>query len=184
MRTEELIFVTGNKGKAEHAARLVGMPISNMKIDLPEIQSLDLQEIVAEKLKNAYSIIKKPCIVEDVSLEFRELKRLPGTFIKFFEGELGLEKLCRILDGKDRSATARCIIGYTDGTRTEFFRGEQTGTIADRPRGENGFGWDKIFISDQFSDRTNGELEQEEHNKYFLAMRRYDLLKKYLTQLI
>jgi len=180
--TKELIFVTGNKGKAEHAARLLGVPVTNFKIDLPEIQSLDLQEVVAEKLKTAYSIIKKPCFIEDVSLEFSELKRLPGTFIKFFESELGLEKLCRMLDGKDRSATARCIIGFTDGTKTEFWGGKQTGTIAKSPKGENGFGWDKIFIASGFNNKTNAELSEQEYDKYFSTMRRYDLLKENLQR--
>jgi inosine/xanthosine triphosphate pyrophosphatase family protein len=59
--------------------------------------------------------------VEDVSLEFSALGKLPGTFIRFFVEELSMEQICRLLDGKDRSAIARCMFGYYDGKLLEFF---------------------------------------------------------------
>lgn len=178
-KIKELILVTGNKGKADNAARLIGFPVTNYKTDLLEIQTLELQEVVEAKLKAAFEIVQKPVIVEDVALEFCEYKRLPGTFIKFFEKELGLEKLCQMLDGKNRAALAKCIIGFTDGANTKYFKGEQSGQIATAPRGENGFGWDRIFISDEFPNKTNAELTESEYNKYFMKMRRFDLLKDY-----
>ena len=180
---KEITFVTGNPNKAKHASRLLDFPVVNHDVDLPEIQSLDLQEVVADKLKRAFEIIQMPVIVEDIALEFSELKRIPGPFIKFFAQELGLEKLAQMLDGKSRKAIAKCVIGFTDGQHTEFFKGEQHGTIADFPRGKDGFGWDKIFVSDKFPDKTNAELNETEYAEYFTSIRRFDLLRSFLKSL-
>ena len=183
---KQITFVTGNAEKAVRASRLVGVPIVHRAIDLPEIQSLDLREVVADKLKRAYEIVGAPVMVEDVALEFSAFGRLPGTFVKFFEREMGLQQMCGVLDGRDRTAVARCIIGYTDGTHTEFFHGEQRGEIAPTPcptRGHS-FGWGQIFVADGFGGVTNAELNKEDYDRFFCGLRRYDLLKKFLQSLL
>ena len=78
-------FITGNRIKAEHLARHLDYPINHQSIDLDEIQSLDPNEIVTHKVRQAYSLIKRPVLVEDVSLIFNALGKLPGPFIKWFE---------------------------------------------------------------------------------------------------
>ena len=178
---QEIYFVTGNKGKAEYASKLLCIPVSNHKIDLPEIQSLDLQEVVAAKLETAYSGLGKPVLIEDVSLEFQEYKRLPGTFIKHYIEEIGLDGLCKMLDGKSRRATAKCILGYKDENHTEYFYGELKGTIAPEPRGACDFGWDKIFIPDGFTE-TRAGMNQDDNHKTYLTLKRFDLLAEFLKK--
>jgi len=90
-------------------------------MDLDEIQSLNLREIVEHKVRQAYDKIKNPVLVEDVSLEFTALGRLPGPFIRFFVEEMSMEQICSLLDGKERFAIARCMFGYYDGTQLEVF---------------------------------------------------------------
>ncbi len=141
-----ITFITGNQKKADYLSKYLGFPTLHKKIDLIELQSLSLGEIVEHKVKQAYEKIGKPVLVDDVSLEFCALGRIPGTFIKFFEQEMSFETLCSLLDGKDRSAIARCGYGYYDGDRFEYFEGEMHGTIATTPSKDNGFGWDSIFI--------------------------------------
>lgn len=85
---QPITFITGNQKKADYLARYLGFPIEHIKLDLDEIQSLELKEIVEHKVKKAYAKIKKPVIVEDASLEFTSLGRLPGPFIKFFIEEM------------------------------------------------------------------------------------------------
>ena len=53
------------------------MEVLHEKIDLDEIQSLDLREIVEHKVRQAYEKIKKPVLVEDTSLRFEALGKLP-----------------------------------------------------------------------------------------------------------
>ncbi|HPA30513.1 MAG TPA: non-canonical purine NTP pyrophosphatase, partial [Bacteroidia bacterium] len=58
--------------------KLLGLKIKNQKLNLEEIQSLNVSEIVEHKVKQAYNLIGSPVLVEDVSLEFEELNGLPG----------------------------------------------------------------------------------------------------------
>lgn len=81
---QEITFITGNQDKADYLARYLGFPVEHLKLDLDEIQSLDLKEIVEHKVQQAYEKIRRPVLVEDVSLEFLALGRLPGPFIRFF----------------------------------------------------------------------------------------------------
>ena len=80
---ENVTFITGNQYKADYLAKYFGYPIDHLKLDLDEIQSTSLNEIVKHKVRQAYEKIKKPVIVEDVALEFAALGGLPGPFIKF-----------------------------------------------------------------------------------------------------
>ena len=136
---KSITFITGNQKKADYLSKYLGFPIEHIKLDLDEFQSLDLREIVEHKVKQAYEKIRKPVLVDDVSLEFCALGRIPGTFIKFFEEEMTFATLCSLLDGKDRSAIARCGYGYYDGDRFEYFEGKMNGTIAKTPTKDNGF---------------------------------------------
>ena len=85
---QTITFITGNQKKADYLAQYLGLNIEHVKLDLDEIQSLDLREIVEHKVRQAYAKVGKPVLVEDVSLIFSELGKLPGPFIKFFEQEL------------------------------------------------------------------------------------------------
>ena len=120
---QTITFITGNQKKADNLARLIGMPVEHIRLDLDEIQSLNLREVVEHKARQAYAIVEKPIIVEDVALEFEALGRLPGTFIKFFIEELSHEDICRLLDGKSRNATGRCGYGYYDEDGFVYFEG-------------------------------------------------------------
>jgi len=80
----DIEFITGNQHKADYLAKWLGMPINHQKVDLTEIQSLDLHEVVEHKVREAYRIIQKSVLVEDVSLTFHALGRLPGTLVKWF----------------------------------------------------------------------------------------------------
>lgn len=74
---QPITFITGNQKKAEYLAKYLHFPVGYQKINLDEIQSLDLREIVEHKVRQAYEIIKTPVLVEDVSLEFTALGRIP-----------------------------------------------------------------------------------------------------------
>ncbi len=97
-----ITFITGNEKKAEYLEKYLGFSVAHKKIDLDEIQSLDLYSIVEYKVRQAYEKIKSPVLVEDASLEFIAFGRLPGTFIKFFLEEMSEQKICELLNGKDR----------------------------------------------------------------------------------
>jgi non-canonical purine NTP pyrophosphatase (RdgB/HAM1 family) len=155
------VFITGNQFKADYLSRLLEIPLTHQKVDLDELQSVDLHEIVEHKVRQAYDVVGGPVLVEDVSLEFCALGALPGPYIKWFIEYAGAEACCRMLNGfTDRSAIIRCTFGYYDGQTVTMFDSAMNGQISREPRGENGYGFDTIFINDGF-DITRAQMSQE-----------------------
>lgn len=175
----KVTFITGNQSKADYLARYLGFPVEHLKLDLDEIQSLDLREIVEHKVRQAYEQVRKPVLVEDVSLEFAAFGRLPGTFIKYFVDEVPFETICSMLGNHPRKATARCVFGYYDGKQLELFEGSLDGEIATEPQGEGGYGWDKIFIPEGY-EVTRASLNEEDNRKTYLQIKPFAKVKAFL----
>lgn len=176
-------FITGNQNKADNLSRLLKLPLDHVKLDLDEIQSVELREIVEHKARQAYEIIKQPVLVDDVGLGFTALGGLPGPFVKFFV-HAGMEKLCRMLDAfDDRSATGKAGIGYYDNNGFRYFEGEIHGIIAEHPRGEGGFafGWDAIFEPEGYGGRTRAELSEDEYDEVYRHIRPIEDLRVFLS---
>lgn len=178
---KDLVFITGNQSKADYLAKYLGFPIEHQKLELDEIQSLGLKEVVDNKVTQAYNMIKSPVLVEDVSLEFEALGRLPGTFIKFYVDEVSPEIICRTLDGLSRKATAKCMFGIYDGHNKIFFESKLSGTIAEHPAGNNGYGWDTIFIPEGYST-TRASLSEADDKLTYLKIKPFDKLKTFLSE--
>lgn len=178
------IFITGNQNKADYLAKMLGVQLEHRKVDLDEIQSIHLEDVVRHKALQAYEIIGKPVLVEDVALSFTALGGLPGPFVKFFvETPGGLENMCRMLDGfTDRSARAECVFGYYDGAQLALLRGGLDGVIADQPRGDNGFGWDKIFQPEGYGDQTRAELSLDDDEVTYKLIKPFNELRKLLLE--
>ena len=172
-RMNKLIFITGNAGKAKYLSDYFHMPVEHMKLDLDEIQSLDLQKIVEDKAQRAFEIDKKPILVEDISLTFTALDKLPGPLIKWFFETLGNERLCKLLNGyQSRDAIAEVKFALHNGSDIKIFGAEKKGRIAEHPRGDAGFGWDPIFIPEGY-EKTWAEMGDDE--KHETSMRRIAL---------
>jgi non-canonical purine NTP pyrophosphatase (RdgB/HAM1 family) len=177
-------FITGNQGKADFLAKHMGMSIPHKKVDLDEIQSLELNEITEHKARQAYKIIGGPVLVEDVSLVFEGFGKLPGPFIKWFLEGLDTERICQLVDSlSTRRAVAKVCFVYFDGTDVKFFNGEKNGSIAGRPRGNGGFGFDPFFIPHN-SELTYAEMDEAEiEQKSLRTTTVYPELKQFLSSL-
>lgn len=174
----KIYFITGNVNKYQEIKSIIP-ELEQRDIDSSEIQSLNLQEIIENKLK---SLCRKQIgryIVEDTSLKLEALKGLPGPLIKWFMNTIGYEGIYEICNFyKNYNATAEVIIGYTDGKLIKNFSGFQKGQIV-KPRGKLGWGWDPIFKPEGF-DITYGEMKSQQ--KFAISMRKIaaDKLKQYL----
>lgn len=180
--SDKLTLITGNPSKAKYLADYFHIPVAHKKIDLPELQSLDLREIVEDKARRAYEVLGTPVLVEDVSLTFHALKRLPGPLIKWFLETLENDGMCKMLDGyDDRSASAEVMYGLCDGGAVIIFHGSIDGHIATEPRGETNFGWDPIFIPNGYS-KTWAQMSGDE--KHLTSMRKpaLEVLATYLEK--
>jgi non-canonical purine NTP pyrophosphatase (RdgB/HAM1 family) len=179
------IFITGNQNKVDYLSRTLGIQLEHQKVELDEIQSPDPTVVIEHKVKQAYQLLGKPVLVEDTSLSFNSLDRLPGTFVKFFvEASDGLESMCRMLDGfEDRSAYASAVYGFYDGETLKFFSGRLNGTIADHPKGSGGYGWDQIFIPEGYEGLTRAELSPEKDVESYNKIRDFESLRAFLKTL-
>jgi len=158
-----LIFVTGNARKLEEAEAILGVPLAQEKLDLPEIQDLDPHEVMRQKLLAAKREGVGACIVEDSSLTLECLGgRLPGPFIKWFEEALGTEGIASLAERYgDPRATSSTIVGYLDEEGDmHVFDGSIAGSIVP-PRGDKDFGYGPVFLPDG-AERTFGEMSREE----------------------
>jgi len=174
-----ITFITGNLGKVEEVRRYLGLPLEHVALDIPEIQSLSSEEIVRDKAERAYEALKRPVLVEDVSFVMHGLGKLPGPFIKWFEQELGNERLCRIIDGKDRGATVCVMYGYHDGNTVHIVEERAKGTIVESPRGERSFGWAPIFAPEGH-EKTYAELSDEERDAVSWRLKALKRLREHL----
>ncbi|MEX0917551.1 MAG: non-canonical purine NTP pyrophosphatase [Candidatus Paceibacterota bacterium] len=175
-----LTFVTGNAGKAKEIEEQLRMPVEQHALDLHEIQSLDLREILEAKARAAFARLQRPVIVDDASVIFTELNGLPGPLIKWFINSIGNDGLCRLADlTKGRTAIAEVGIGYCDVSNFEAFIATKNGTIATEPRGTNGYGWDPIFVQEGYTV-TRGELNDEEYKDASIRHSALEALKTYL----
>ena len=177
-------FLTGNENKFREAKIVLGDLIEQAQMEIPEVQGLDAKIITAAKLKEAEKHIAGEYIVEDSSLYMDCLgSSLPGPLIKWFEvalgGNRGLFDLVQKM-GSD-GAEARVIFGYSDALgEITFFEASRRGRIV-QPKGENGFGWDPIFLPEGH-DLTFAEMLPEDKQKYGMRGEALRELKKYLKQ--
>ena len=168
-----MILITGNENKVREFEEILGFKIEHKGLDLEEIQGVDVEQISEYKVRKAYEVIGEPVVVEDIGLFFKELNGLPGALVKWFEKRLSYEQICNLIK-EDRKATAKICVSYFDGENMEQFVGEVEGEIASYPRGENGFGWDKIFIPNGYN-KTFAEMDISQ--KHSISMRKIALEK-------
>ena len=160
-------FVTSNPGKAREAEFLLGRPVTARPLDLPEIQSLDFDEVVRAKAVEAARRLGDAVLVEDSGVAVAAWGGFPGPLTRWMtDGPIGSAGLARMLDPfGDRRAEAVSALGLArpGGGPAEVLVavGRVPGTIAEAPRGTNGFGWDVVFVPEG-ATRTYAEMSDDE----------------------
>jgi XTP/dITP diphosphohydrolase len=167
MQDSKIIFVTSNKGKAREYERILDRKISLCPLELLEIQAIEVEEVVTDKVSRAYDKLKKPVFIEDTGLYLEGMNGLPGALIKHFLERLSLQEICDLVKN-ERRALAKTCVAYQDGSSSVCFSGEIRGSITAKPRGAGGFGWDAIFVPEG-QEKTFAEMSEEE--KSLISMR-------------
>ena len=174
----QVLLATRNRRKTREFAELLGRDFAvrdlTPKSDLPAIveSGATFEENAALKAVTISKIFPREIVVADDSgLEVEALGGAPGIFSARYAGEKAgdrrnVEKLLRELqDTRDRSARFNCVIALAkNGHLMITVAGEVAGTITESARGENGFGYDPIFVPNGFSE-TFAELTSETKNK-------------------
>ncbi|GAB6283029.1 MAG: hypothetical protein STSR0008_17830 [Ignavibacterium sp.] len=189
----KIILATKNKGKLKEIQDI----FKNMNFEI--VSLLDFEnnfEIIEDgnsfeenakiKAKYVFDKLKLPTIADDSGLCCEQLNGSPGIYSARYSGENTtdennnkklLNELSKFL--KPHKAKFVCSAVFYDGKNFICAEGELTGEIADEPKGENGFGYDPIFIADNYNV-TNGELSLEEKNKISHRAKAFLKLKQLL----
>jgi inosine triphosphate pyrophosphatase len=177
--SKQLIIATGNKNKLkEFQDMLKGYDIIAIPVDTLEIQGT-AEEVILEKAKRSYDILKKRCMVEDTSFEFEEWNGLPGPYIKDFLKHLGYAKLAYLTTNKN--AKTVCLIALVNSAEDiVIFKGEVNGKVV-KMKGDYGFEFDKVFIPDGQTKRF-AEMTFEEKNQLSHRNKAITKLKEYLDK--
>lgn len=156
-------FVTSNPHKYREVREILrpfGLETAWLRKDLPEPQASDLREVVRAKLQHVPKR-RTVYLVEDSGIFLAGLSGFPGVYSKYVYDSIGLEGILRLLEGKRRAAVFRTVAGVRIGPRSWTVEGRITGTIASRPRGTNGFGYDHLFIPSG-SAKTYAEMSRQQ----------------------
>jgi len=181
MKVSDLVFVTSNLGKLREAQEVLGEKVEHQALDLLEIQSLELEEVVRHKARSAYQRIGRPVLVEDTSLELAGLGGFPGPLVRWLLVSIGPAGISRMAHAfPDPRAVVRCMACAADGDEEICGLGVVRGLIAEAPRGRKGFGWDSIFIPDGGDGKTYGQMSAARKNAVSHRRKALEALKRAL----
>jgi XTP/dITP diphosphohydrolase len=176
------IFVTTNEHKRREVQEILGFELERADLDLPEIQAIEPAEVAADKARAAREALGRPglpVLVEDSGLMVDAWDGFPGALTKWLMQSIGNEGLLRMLPpGEDRSARAVCVVALAQADGNVLtFRGEVPGTLAQRPRGSGGFGYDPVFIPEwssmTYAEMGEGKNEDSHRARAFRAVREW-----------
>ncbi len=180
----DIVFVTSNKDKVREAKMILknsGIRLKVVPEELDEIQSLDVKVVASYKARRAYEMTKMRIIVEDTGFFVECWNGFPGALAKHMQKAIGNDGITSMVSKSNRRAYSETSVAYCDGHTTKVFSGRIEGSISDKARGAEGFGWDFIFIP-KGEKRTFAELGIAEKNKISARGIAFRKLRDYLTK--
>lgn len=132
-------------------------------LDFPDLEEVeeDKPTLEGNALKKARYVNQQtgiPALSDDTGLEVETLYGAPGVYSARYAGENAsyqdnVLKLLEALDGKEnRAAQFRTVVALVDGNQEWTFEGICKGKIIDEQKGKKGFGYDPIFMPDEFAE--------------------------------
>ena len=171
----QYVIASANRDKAREI-RGVLEPLLDAELldrpeDIPDVEETGetLEENALLKARAVMEATGLPAIADDTGLEVDALNGAPGVYTARFAGEGAtyadnVAKILRELDGVDnRRARFRAVAAaaFPDG-RVLVAEGAMDGEIAVAPRGDQGFGYDPVFIPAEGDGRTFAEMSSDE----------------------
>jgi XTP/dITP diphosphohydrolase len=177
LKNNTLIFATNNQYKVEEIRSVIGnqfniitLKEAGIDIDIPEPHDT-IEANASEKSKTIFHLTKQNCFGEDTGLEVKALNGEPGVKSARYAGDeknfqANIDKLLNKLNGiQNRVAQFKTVISLMWNEEERLFEGITKGKIIYQRKGENGFGYDSVFVPEG-SDKTFAEMELLEKNKY------------------
>ncbi len=189
----KIVFATGNRGKLREASEILGEGFElvtpadlGVTEDIPETGNT----LLANSLQKAQYLYERcgcDCFADDTGLEVDALGGAPGVYTARYAGEgkdfnANMDKVLHelgVLEGEarmaadiglkvkkvSRRARFKSVITLMIDGRKHFFEGSLEGTIAYEKSGNGGFGYDPIFIADEYPGMTLADITEEQKNE-------------------
>ena len=189
----KITFATGNSGKLREASEILGegfelVSLADVGIteDIPETGKT-LRANSIQKAQYLYDKIGCDCFADDTGLEVDALGGEPGVYtaryagddkdfnknmdkvlyeLQRLEGESGMAEALGIKTKPvSRRARFKSVITLIIDGKIHLFEGSLEGTIAREKSGNGGFGYDPIFIADEYPGLTLADITEEQKNE-------------------
>jgi len=188
----KLVFATGNIGKLREASEILGEGFElvtlaqvGMTEDIPETGKT-LRANSLQKAQYLYDKVGCDCFADDTGLEVDALGGAPGVYTARYAGEgkdfnanmdkvlyeLSVcEKEAKMAEAMglkvkpvSRRARFKSVITLIVNGEIKMFEGALEGEISREKSGNGGFGYDPIFIADEYPGKTLADITEEEKN--------------------
>jgi XTP/dITP diphosphohydrolase len=179
----KLVFATNNQHKLDEVKRLLanslelmGLSDAGIQTEIPETQNT-IEGNASQKSRFIFDNYHLNCFADDTGLEVEALNGAPGVYSARFSrmGDIvfpdmevsqgNIHKLLYLLkDETNRKARFRTVISLIIEGQEHIFEGIVNGYIIDELRGNDGFGYDPVFVPDGF-DKTFAEMDIQQKNK-------------------
>lgn len=167
-----LYIASNNQGKVNELQRLLPCEVKTPKslgiVFEPEETGTTFEENALIKARALFEIVHAPVVSDDSGLCVDALNGAPGILSARYSGggdEENNDLLLKNLKGvSNRAAHFVSAFAYVDDTHEFTVRGECHGSILTERIGNNNFGYDPIFFSDDLQ-MSFGEAPQEAKNK-------------------
>jgi XTP/dITP diphosphohydrolase len=196
VRIKTIVLASNNANKAEEIQMLLGDQVEiimqqDLNIEPTPETGKTFQENACLKATTVYKKAKLPVIGDDSGLEVDCLNSQPGIHSARFAGEGASDKdnIIKLLSQmtgvppEKRTARFKCVIalvGMEESSEVNFFHGEWNGFITEEITGNNGFGYDPVFVG-QGTQLTAAQLDQGLKNKLSHRGQAMEALKSYLS---
>ncbi len=190
----KIVFATNNAHKLQEVQDILGRTVEIVNLnsidchdDIPETAET-LEGNALQKARFIWNKYGLDCFADDTGLEVKALNNAPGVYSARYAGEsksaeANMAKVLRELEGKDdRSARFRTVIALIVNGEEYLFEGIVNGHLIDRKKGNQGFGYDPIFIPENY-DKTFAELGNDIKNTISHRALATDRLKSFIIQL-
>lgn len=188
----KLVFATGNSGKLREASEILGdgfelASLAQVGIteDIPETGKT-LRANSIQKARYLYEKCGCDCFADDTGLEVDALGGAPGVYTARYAGDdkdfnRNMDKVLHeleVLESEQNMAASLGIVTKKPSRRARFksvvtliingemklFEGTLEGEIARVKSGNGGFGYDPIFIADEYPGQTLADITEEQKN--------------------
>ena len=188
----KIVFATGNSGKLREASEILGegfelVSLSQVGIneDIPETGNT-LRANSLQKAQYLYEKLGCDCFADDTGLEVDALGGAPGVYTARYAGDdkdfnKNMDKVLyelSVIEGEahmaeslglkvkpvSRRARFKSVVTLIINGKIKIFEGTLEGVISREKSGNGGFGYDPIFIADEFPGLTLADISEEEKN--------------------